>query len=121
MEHKIFYFTRECTWLPGMEHGWGNGYVIIPKGHPWFEVDYKDLDDVDIHGGLTCSAYCKWIRGEWVDEDKDKWGIGFDVFDVTRGELREGYRLRAEERLVTHERLGAILGRSPPEERIIVS
>lgn len=49
--------------------GWGNGYICLPEWHPWFNVEYDEID-VDIHGGLTFSSY---------DEDEDLWVIGFDT------------------------------------------
>ena len=31
-----------------------NGYVRIPKGHPWSGLDYDDVEPrPDVHGGLT--------------------------------------------------------------------
>lgn len=59
--------TKENTWFPGMNHGWGNGYVIIPKGHKMHGVGYDDIP-VDVHGGLTFS--------EHIDEELQKaWGL----------------------------------------------
>jgi len=52
-----------------MELGWGNGYVGLPKWHPWFDMGYDDIP-VDIHGGLTYAAMYK-EEGLWV--------IGFDT------------------------------------------
>lgn len=48
--------------------GWGNGYVCIPKGHPLYEKPYSEIDNIEIHGGLTYSQ----MEGEW-------WVIGFDT------------------------------------------
>jgi hypothetical protein len=64
-------FVIEITWLGGMgsfTHGWGNGYVAIPKGHPLYEVDYDNIENIEINGGL--------IFGEMVNE---MWVIGFDT------------------------------------------
>jgi hypothetical protein len=44
------------------------GYVMIPKDHPLFNKDYSDIDDIDVHGGLT--------YGEL--ENEDEYWIGFD-------------------------------------------
>ncbi|MDP1712918.1 MAG: hypothetical protein Q8K86_10740 [Candidatus Nanopelagicaceae bacterium] len=44
------------------------GYVLIPRGHPWFEKEY-DAIHADVHGGLTYS------RQETATEE---WWIGFD-------------------------------------------
>jgi hypothetical protein len=47
------------------------GYIGVPKGHPWFEVDYSALDSVDVHGGLTFS-------GKLTQVDQLLWWLGFD-------------------------------------------
>ena len=52
-----------------MELGWGNGYVGLPKWHPWYEMGYDDIP-VRVHGGLT---YADWYKEE------DLWVIGFDT------------------------------------------
>lgn len=46
---------------------WFNGYVILPKGHKYRDVDYDDIP-VECHGGLTFSGH--GINRTWV--------IGFD-------------------------------------------
>lgn len=38
------------------------GYVGVPAGHPFFGVDYGELDSVDclyVHGGLTYAGECQ--------------------------------------------------------------
>jgi len=54
-----------------MELGWGNGYVGLPKWHPWFNKDYDEIP-VRIHGGLTYSTM-------WDDGEETLWIIGFDT------------------------------------------
>lgn len=34
--------------MPEMGHL--NGYIAIPKGHPWHGVDFDTLEDVQVHG-----------------------------------------------------------------------
>ena len=46
-----------------------SGYVEIPKGHTLYQVDYYDLQDIDVHGGLTFSGYLDF---------SDEYLIGFD-------------------------------------------
>jgi hypothetical protein len=48
--------------------GYGNGYVGLPKGHPYYGVTYEEIP-VDVYGGLTFSEQ----KGEY-------WVVGFDVF-----------------------------------------
>lgn len=45
------------------------GYVAVPKGHRVWGYGYDDVDDADVHGGLT-----------YADEDKEtgEWVFGFD-------------------------------------------
>lgn len=62
--------------------GWGNGYVVLDKDHPWYGKHYNNIP-VDIHGGLTYSEY---IDEKDLDhfnlenEDIGKYIIGFDTF-----------------------------------------
>lgn len=59
--------------------GWGNGYVIIPKEHPLYKVDYNELyDTIDVHGGLTFSRFVEAGQQPW-DLSKKSWVIGFDT------------------------------------------
>lgn len=81
--------TVENTWLTpdhlacGLSHGWGNGYVIIPKNHPFYGVNYNIINHfVNVHGGLTYSEYCKedsLLIFNLNREDVGKWVIGFDT------------------------------------------
>lgn len=57
---------KQITWLAGCVTGWGNGYVKLPKGHPWYGKDYDDIK-VSVHGGLTYSR-----------QEGKYWVIGFD-------------------------------------------
>ena len=58
-----------CMTRRNQEGTW-NGYVLVPKGHPWWSVDYSELEDqVTVHGGLTFS-------GSWFEEGD--WWLGFD-------------------------------------------
>ena len=52
-----------------MELGWGNGYVGLPKWHPWFGMDYDNIP-VIVHGGLTYAN---------LYEEVGLWVIGFDT------------------------------------------
>ena len=72
----------------GMAHGWGNGYVLIPKEHALHGKDYDELNKfIDIHGGLTFSKSANVIDSKvWINKDKDleeeykdAWMIGFDT------------------------------------------
>lgn len=74
---------KEITWLTRgiIDFGWGNGYVLIPEGHPLHGKHYDDID-VDVHGGLTFSELVddEMIEKWEIDaEDKGKWCVGFDT------------------------------------------
>ena len=45
---------RENTWLPGINHGFGNGYVAIPKDHILYGMNYDSvlIDVTDSNGIL---------------------------------------------------------------------
>lgn len=86
---------NENTWLSregrfAMKYGWGNGYVLIPRDHCLWGVDYDDIS-VNVHGGLTFSKLITLstfdidpMTGEpfWpglAAEDLDCWMVGFDT------------------------------------------
>ncbi len=53
--------------------GWGNGYVGVPAGHPWFGKDYDSID-CEVHGGLTYAA----DRAP-TEKPDGFWWVGFDT------------------------------------------
>ncbi len=74
---------RETTHLSRefMDFGWGNGYVLIPKGHPVHGVHYDGID-VDVHYGLTFSEPVDAkMAADWELEGQDIgcWMVGFDT------------------------------------------
>lgn len=72
-------FVIENTWLNGIPHGWGNGYVIIPPVHPAYGKDYDDID-VDVHGGLTFAMSTDEGWDHFPEgTPKGHWCMGFDT------------------------------------------
>jgi len=68
----------------GFYKGWGNGYVVIPKSHPFYEKSYDELNDIiNVHGGLTYAGhiniYSKKHYPELTKDDVGSWMIGFDT------------------------------------------
>ena len=57
-----------------LANGWGNGYVAVPPSHPLWGVDYNNVDDIDVHGGLTYSEF-----GDGKYAPRDWWVLGFDT------------------------------------------
>lgn len=49
--------------------GYYCGYVALPFTHPFYGEDYHDLDELEVHGGLTCSGYLDF---------SDSYLLGFD-------------------------------------------
>ena len=71
-------FVREITRLSGMEHWWGNWYVVLPKWHKYYWVDYDDIP-VEVHWWLTYWDYKEW--NSWMPEDlkPDDYVVWFDT------------------------------------------
>ena len=86
---------RENTWLKSntqiiddlamFDHGWGNGYIVIPKGHELYMMGYDEIHDtydISVHGGLTYSELVtreKKVLFGLEDNDINSWIIGFDT------------------------------------------
>ena len=52
------------------------GYVVLPEGHPLYDVDTLDANEIlDVHGGITCHGKFPWL-------EDDKMYIGFDYGHV---------------------------------------
>lgn len=76
MEKKISGFVKEIQWTK--EYGWGNGYAVIPEGHPLHGIYYDEIY-VEVHGGLTFSHAADELGWpEILPEHKGGWIIGFD-------------------------------------------
>ena len=82
--NEVTYFYRKNTWSGRFEpHGWGNGYVCIPKGHPLYgqRKKIKDLVGYKVIGGVTFAEhYSRCKVGFFVPiEASGKFIIGFDT------------------------------------------
>lgn len=75
-------FKRDLN-LSDFDIGWGNGYVLIPKYHPFYNVSYDYINQyIDIHVGLTFSGLVDFdLIKDWEldQEDEGKWCVGFDT------------------------------------------
>jgi len=67
---KIFNYDSEIG-------GWGNGYVGVPTGHPFYKIHYNELPFIPVHGGLTTSGNSNDY--EHLKMPKDYWVFGFDT------------------------------------------
>jgi hypothetical protein len=75
------HFIKENTWLNSLPTGWGNGYVVIPQGHPMYGIDYDEIP-VEVHGGLTfASSVHDCINWPEVKDmfEEGGWVVGFDT------------------------------------------
>jgi hypothetical protein len=67
------------------EHGWGNGYVRIVEGHPFYGMEYMNIP-VSVHGGLTFGDHImdsdKWYDGYWVGFDTAHYGDNSDTWTI---------------------------------------
>lgn len=94
---QIYTFTRPTqTLLLTFETGTHNGYIAVPREHPWFEVDYSDIDNVQVHGGLTYSG-----RGlmpeDLQDLCEDYWVLGFDTCHLDDNSINQDEEYVLEE------------------------
>lgn len=77
-ELKVDTFIIENDWIDIQEKGWGNGYAILPKGHPCFGMGYDEIyTNYNIHcdSELTFAAFPRFP--EYNNEDY--WFVGFDT------------------------------------------
>lgn len=74
---QYFIVNYSAQFLKYSDRGWGNGYVIVSKNHPWYGLHYDKID-AEIHGGLTFAGVN--ISGQ-PQESKttDAWIVGFDT------------------------------------------
>jgi hypothetical protein len=89
MEEQIMKaFIRENTWLTRgsfMDFGWGNGYVVIPKGNMLHGKGRDEIHDLipmlEANGGLTFAESVDHLKPwkEIPDGYDDGWVIGFDT------------------------------------------
>jgi hypothetical protein len=96
MDKKVRWFVVESPLRKSMEDmrskypgfydiGWGNGYAVIPEGHPLYGKHYDEINDyVSCNGGLTYSSdyksMDKWVEKGWLlPEDEGGWIVGFDT------------------------------------------
>ncbi len=82
---KVQWHTR--AGLPGLvvrnkHSGSLCGYAAVLPGHPLYEKPYQEVDGIDVHGGLTYSAFCMengHICHVPEPGEPDKvWWLGFD-------------------------------------------
>ena len=84
MKIKTYTIDRNL-FMPNHNFGWGNGYVVLPEGHPLHGMGYYDIPEsheIDVHGGMTYaeSAYQSSDEvKEQLELDGSEWVFGFDT------------------------------------------
>lgn len=57
--------------------GWGNGYVAIPKGNPFWGKNYTEIPDNSRRVTFSAPA----VDLDWIPEGLEEcWIVGFDTF-----------------------------------------
>ena len=75
--HVVIIKNRHLKREWGTDFGWGNGYVIVPKGHALYGKHYNDIN-VDAWGGLTFSEESSSMS--YVSPNlPEGWMVGFDT------------------------------------------
>ena len=80
-------FTKKNTWLERksyMDFGWGNGYVVIPKGHVLHGKSYDQIHRlmpwISVNGGLTFADDVDSLKWEAIPKGSEGgWVVGFDT------------------------------------------
>lgn len=81
---KTFLKKNSCT-PSKMEKGWGNGYVALPRRHPYFGLGYDEINEKlehlkhYVHGGITIAIHSSKIECEEAKDMDDMWVVGWDT------------------------------------------
>ena len=77
-QEKMITHILENTWTPSfISHGWGNGYVAIPKGHKLHGMHYDDISNEIDYTELPLTFSGGGDLFEWAPDDS--WVVGFDT------------------------------------------
>ncbi len=94
-------------------HGWGNGYVLIDSTHPYFGKEYNEIEDIEVHGGLTYSEQMTDKMAELFGLEKSDirmWCFGFDTVHFGDNEVNCSEQFVREETERLKEQLIRIQG-----------
>ena len=84
MDLPIKLLESSHRWGP-TERGWGNGYVRIVEGHPFYGMNYMDIP-VNVHGGLTFGDNImdnnRFPDGYWVGFDTAHYGDNSEIWTI---------------------------------------
>ena len=84
MDLPIKLLESSHRWGP-TKRGWGNGYVRIVEGHPFYGMNYMDIP-VNVHGGLTFGDHVMdnthFPDGYWVGFDTAHYGDDSEIWTI---------------------------------------
>lgn len=78
-----------------------NGYIGVPKRHPWYKHPYWQHPSLEAHGGLTFSGWCRGFQYDPNPFWSNWWYFGFDTahfMDYVPGLAETFEQLQAENR-----------------------
>lgn len=116
MKCKYYIVKSQFPTSVNMERGWGNGYAVLPKGHPCHGMHHDAIHDnyeIEAHGGLTYSGLTKDLPGTvklQLDGIKvtNCWIVGFDTahtWDTPKRWPKEAVKAHAKELAQQFERI----------------
>ena len=71
---------------------WYCAYVIIPEGHPLFEVHYDNIENIETHGGFTFADHHRLAENQWcIGWDYAHIGDYMPIFGDYRDEMEDGF------------------------------
>ncbi len=90
-----------------LKFGWGNGYVAIPKNHPFYGSDFNtpELWDLEVHGGITFADLGErlFLSEKLKNKVSKMWVLGFDtghrgseIFSTEELVMEETLKLREQ-------------------------
>jgi len=83
--------------------GYRCGYVGVAPGHPFYDKHYNEVSDINVHGGLTYSAYASECPTYPTNQiEKMKW-FGFDC-----SHLGDGIDLEAADKQLSRKQCADI-------------
>lgn len=61
---RKIWFENSDMFFSASNREWYCGYVVIPKDHKYYDMDYEEIEEeIDVHGGLTFSGELDGIDG----------------------------------------------------------
>lgn len=96
-----------CLAVRGPSGGWC-GYAGVPASHPYYGLRPSQLENVDVHGGITYANFCTGnehgiCHKVEPGEDDRVWWLGFDTTRL--GDLMPAYAALWTQHGIAHRSL----------------